>query len=50
MEAMGDSSVATARTYYNSSPADNLYYTVWGGNDIHIGLYALPTESIAAAS
>ena len=47
---MGDSSVATARTYYNSSPADNLYYTIWGGNDIHIGLYASPTESIAAAS
>ena len=47
---MGDSSVASARTYYNSSAADKFYNTIWGGNDIHIGLYASPTESITAAS
>ena len=45
-----DSSVTTARTYYNSSPADKFYFTVWGGNDIHIGLYNSDTEPIANAS
>jgi ubiquinone/menaquinone biosynthesis C-methylase UbiE len=28
-----------ARDYYNSIDADNFYYHVWGGEDIHIGLY-----------
>lgn len=45
-----DSSVTTARTYYNSSPADKFYFTIWGGNDIHIGLYNSDTEPIANAS
>ena len=45
-----DSSVATARDYYNSSPADKFYFTIWGGNDIHIGLYNSDTEPIADAS
>ena len=31
--------VDTAREYYNSEDADNFYYMVWGGEDIHIGLY-----------
>lgn len=44
------SSVATARRYYNSSPADKFYFSIWGGNDIHIGLYDSPTDSIAEAS
>ena len=45
-----DSSVTTARSYYNSSPADKFYFTIWGGNDIHIGLYTSDTEPIAHAS
>jgi ubiquinone/menaquinone biosynthesis C-methylase UbiE len=32
-------SESIARDYYNSSDADNFYYHVWGGEDIHIGLY-----------
>lgn len=31
--------VETAREYYNSDDADNFYATIWGGEDIHIGLY-----------
>lgn len=31
--------VDTAREYYNSADADNFYHTIWGGEDIHIGLY-----------
>ena len=25
--------------YYDSADADNFYYNIWGGEDIHIGLY-----------
>ena len=41
--------VETARSYYNSDDADNFYFHVWGGTDIHIGLYEIPGESIAVA-
>src|SRR5690625_81694 len=44
------SSVQTARDYYNSTDADNFYATIWGGEDIHVGMYASPTESIPDAS
>lgn len=48
---MDDSStVEQARQYYNSNDADNFYYHVWGGEDIHIGIYESATESIATAS
>lgn len=40
----------TARTYYDSSDADIFYHTIWGGSDIHIGLYDSPSDSIATAS
>ncbi|MGW1678080.1 glycine/sarcosine N-methyltransferase [Saccharopolyspora sp. NPDC002376] len=42
--------VHTARDYYNSEDADNFYYHVWGGNDIHVGIYQTPDEDIDAAS
>lgn len=42
--------VETARDYYNSGDADNFYFHVWGGEDIHIGLYEADDEPIAAAS
>ena len=38
------------RDYYNSSSADRFYETVWGGEDIHIGIYEHPGESIFDAS
>ena len=50
---MGASSTAAtevARDYYNSDDADNFYYEIWGGEDIHIGLYREPGEPIALAS
>jgi len=40
----------TARTYYDSPDADTFYHTIWGGSDIHIGLYTSPSDSIATAS
>ncbi|NQU12399.1 methyltransferase domain-containing protein [bacterium] len=42
--------VETARAYYNSTDADTFYATIWGGKDIHIGLYDAPDDSIAEAS
>lgn len=42
--------VNTARDYYNSADADNFYAAIWGGEDIHVGMYADPAEDIATAS
>ncbi len=44
------SAVSTARDYYNSSDADNFYFTIWGGEDIHIGLYETPESDIFESS
>lgn len=43
-------SVEKARQYYNSSAADRFYYTIWGGEDIHVGLYQSEQDSIHEAS
>ena len=50
MSTLGSKAVETARTYYNSSDADSFYFSVWGGEDIHIGLYQSEDDSIAEAS
>ena len=42
--------VEIAEEYYDSTEADAFYLNVWGGEDIHIGLYDTPVEDIAAAS
>jgi sarcosine/dimethylglycine N-methyltransferase len=39
-----------AETYYDGDAADNFYFAIWGGEDIHIGVYAGPDEPIAGAS
>lgn len=41
---------ATTERYYDSDDADAFYERVWGGEDIHIGLYDAADESIRAAS
>ena len=45
-----DAVVETTRAYYDSDPADRFYFHVWGGEDIHIGIYESRAESIRAAS
>lgn len=45
-----DQATRTARDYYNSSDADNFYAIIWGGEDIHVGLYQRDDEPIADAS
>lgn len=42
--------VKTAQDYYNSDDADNFYFHIWGGEDIHVGLYQSDQEAIATAS
>jgi len=42
--------VETARSYYNSNDADNFYFHIWGGEDIHVGLYESEDDSIRDAS
>lgn len=42
--------VRTAQDYYNSHDADQFYATIWGGEDIHIGLYLDDHDSIFDAS
>ncbi len=45
-----ETATVTAQSYYNSSDADTFYYTIWGGEDIHIGLYQDADEDIGTAS
>lgn len=42
--------VHTTKEYYNSNDADQFYYKIWGGEDIHIGIYKDESESIYDAS
>lgn len=42
--------VETARNYYNSHDADIFYATIWGGEDLHIGTYRSPEDTIFEAS
>ncbi len=42
--------VNTARSYYNSGDADNFYAIIWGGEDIHVGMYTGESEDIGTAS
>lgn len=51
MSGASESSVVEkARSYYNSTDADLFYFRVWGGEDIHIGLYQSDEEEIFTAS
>lgn len=51
MSKTDSSAVAeNARHYYDSSDADNFYFHIWGGEDIHVGWYETPVDDIFAAS
>ena len=47
--AMMNEGIAVARDYYDSAEADGFYSNIWGGEDIHIGLYDT-TDDIQRAS
>lgn len=42
--------VAEAEAYYDSVEADAFYQKIWGGEDLHLGIYDTPDEDIGAAS
>ncbi|WP_413165550.1 methyltransferase domain-containing protein [Capilliphycus salinus ALCB114379] len=42
--------VDTARNYYNSDSADAFYASIWGGEDIHVGIYKSEDEPVFEAS
>lgn len=42
--------LSTTESYYDSPDADNFYYQIWGGEDIHVGLYEPADEPIVNAS
>ena len=42
--------VERAEAYYDSGEADAFYQAIWGGQDIHIGIYRDDAEPIADAS
>ena len=42
--------VTQAEEYYDSDAADAFYRNVWGGEDLHLGIYQSPNEDIGAAS
>ncbi|QDU53917.1 SAM-dependent methyltransferase [Aeoliella mucimassa] len=50
MSSSQNQAVTVARDYYNSDDADAFYALVWGGEDIHIGLYESENDSISDAS
>lgn len=50
MSQSRSSAEVTAESYYDSSDADNFYERIWGGEDIHIGLYDEAGISISDAS
>lgn len=41
---------AVAEQYYDSREADQFYYNIWGGEDIHVGIYESEDEAIRPAS
>jgi len=47
--AKPSAAVEMAKNYYDSADADTFYGLIWGGEDIHIGLYQGANDDIAAA-
>ncbi len=50
MSEYQDEAIEVARQYYNSRDADNFYFHIWGGEDLHVGIYEHEDEPIFDAS
>lgn len=50
MSEAASEAVRAAQVYYDSNDADQFYFNIWGGEDIHIGLYESPADSVRVAS
>lgn len=40
----------TAEAYYDSADADRFYFAIWGGEDIHVGIYESAGQPVSEAS
>lgn len=49
-ENPASAAVDNARKYYDSQSANQFYATMWGGEDIHIGLYLKEDDTVFEAS
>lgn len=49
-ECPSKKAITVTKDYYNSKNADNFYSMVWGGEDIHVGIYENDNEPIKDAS
>jgi sarcosine/dimethylglycine N-methyltransferase len=50
LQAEQQNVVRVAERYYDSNDADQFYFNIWGGEDIHIGIYESETEPVRSAS
>lgn len=50
MKGIVKTAAQTAKDYYDSEDANAFYAEIWGGEDIHVGLYESDNEDIAQAS
>jgi sarcosine/dimethylglycine N-methyltransferase len=50
MTAAAQDPIDITRAYYDSADADNFYFHIWGGEDIHVGIYEDGETDIARAS
>ncbi len=48
--ATEQTAVDKAEDYYHSTPADEFYFNIWGGEHIHVGIYNHEKEPIKDAS
>ncbi|GAU69462.1 putative sarcosine-dimethylglycine methyltransfe [Streptomyces sp. NBRC 110611] len=49
-DASAPTHAESTRRYYETGDVDAFYDSVWGGEDIHVGIYSHPQEAIAQAS
>lgn len=42
--------IQTAKQYYDSHDAHTFYFSIWGGEDLHLGIYRRPEDSIFEGS
>ena len=47
---MSEDNLIQTTKYYNSKEADKLYYSIWGSENIHIGIYENSEQSMEEAS
>ncbi|MFW6043788.1 MAG: methyltransferase domain-containing protein [Marinilabiliaceae bacterium] len=50
MSSKYSNDIEVTRSYYNSQDAHNFYYQIWGGEDLHLGIYESENDTVYEAS